>query len=49
LADMVYLKIIHLKDQLWTVIARLLSVLILVDPIYSPNFTYKNTAFLEIF
>jgi len=35
---MVYLKIIHLKDQLWTVIARLLFVLLLADPFYSPDF-----------
>jgi len=39
---MVYLKIIHLKDQLWTVIARLLSVLLLADPFYSPDFNIKN-------
>jgi len=35
---MAYLKIIHLKDQLWTVIAGLLSVLLLADPFYSPDF-----------
>jgi len=35
---MVYLKIIHLKDQLWTVIAGLLSVLLLADPFYSLDF-----------
>jgi len=29
---MAYLKINHLKDQLWTVIAGLLFVLILADP-----------------
>jgi len=48
---MVYLKIIHLKDKLWTVIAGLLSVLILADPIYSPDFNfYENPfGFLEIF
>jgi len=28
---MVYLKIIHLKHQLWTVITGLLSVLLLAD------------------
>jgi len=38
---MVYLKIIHLKDQLWTVIARLLSVLLLADTFYSPILTTK--------
>jgi len=43
---MVYLKIIHLKHQLWTVIAGLLSVLILA---HLPILTYKNSAFLEIF
>jgi len=30
---MVYLKIIHLKDQLWTAIVGLLSVLLLADPL----------------
>jgi len=35
---MVYLKVIHLKDHLWTVIARLLSVLLLAGPFYSPDF-----------
>jgi len=39
---MVYLQIIHLKDQLWTVIAGLLSVLILADPFYSPDFYFVN-------
>jgi len=39
---MIYLKIIHLKDQLWTVITRLLSVLILADPFYSSDFNLKN-------
>jgi len=29
---MIYLKVIHLKDQLRTIIAGLLSVLILADP-----------------
>jgi len=37
---MVHLKIIHLKVQLWTVIARLLSVLLLADPFYSPDFNF---------
>jgi len=35
---MVYLKIIHLKDQLWTVIVGLLSIMILADHIYSSDF-----------
>jgi len=42
---MVCLKIIHLNDQLWTVIAELLSVLILADLFYSPDFIlygFKN-------
>jgi len=33
---MVNLKIIHLKDQLWTVIAGLLSVLLLANPFIHP-------------
>jgi len=38
LADMVYLKIFHLKDQLWTAIAELLFVLLLANSFYSPDF-----------
>jgi len=34
---MVYLKLIHLKDQLWTIIAGLLYVFILADPFYFPD------------
>jgi len=43
---MVYLKIIHLKDQLWTVIAELLSVLLLADPFYSPDFNFQQDRLL---
>jgi len=39
---MVYLKIIHRKDQLWTVIAGLLSVLLIADPFYSPDFNHQQ-------
>jgi len=39
---MVYLKISHLKDQLWTAIAGLLYVLILAAPIYSPDFNLQK-------
>jgi len=39
---MVYLKIIHLKDQLWTYIAGLLSVLILADPSCSLDFNLQK-------
>jgi len=43
-ADMVYLKIFHLKDQLWTVIAGFLSVAVLADLFYSPNFNLQLNA-----
>jgi len=50
---MVYLKIYHLKHQLWTVITWLLSVLLLADPFYSIDFNtflkeqfYTNTRFI---
>jgi len=39
---MVHLKITHLKEQLWTVIAGLLSVLNLADPFYSPDFNIQR-------
>jgi len=46
---MVYLKIIHLKDQLWIVIAGLLSVLFFADPFYSPDFNFYNYLTLFLF